>query len=99
MWISLAEQYIQQINGGGVPSIESSWTYICRQKAESSFEASRQNFSGEIAKELTLPVSERDLEQCVEFYAAKHRKELQKDLVDEADIEQNYLQQFDGHVQ
>tara|TARA_B110000285_G_C15116083_1_gene614168 strand:+ start:916 stop:1278 length:363 start_codon:yes stop_codon:yes gene_type:complete len=41
MWISLAEQYVQQINGGGVPSIESSWTYICRQKAETSFETSK----------------------------------------------------------
>ena len=28
-WIALAQQYIEAINGGTVPSIESSWTYIC----------------------------------------------------------------------
>tara|TARA_B110000285_G_C15116083_1_gene614169 strand:+ start:1312 stop:1620 length:309 start_codon:yes stop_codon:yes gene_type:complete len=45
-----------------------------------------------------LPVGERDLEQCIEFYAAKHTKDLKKDLMDETNIEQNYLQQFDVHV-
>lgn len=90
MWISLAEQYIQQINGGGVPSIESSWTYICRQKAQTSFENAKYNFNAELSKELTLPVSERVLEQCLEFYAAKFKADLQKDLVEEVDIEQNY---------
>ena len=29
LWIALTEQYIEAINGGTVPSIESSWTYIC----------------------------------------------------------------------
>lgn len=32
MWIELAQQYVEAINGGTVPSIESSWTYICQQR-------------------------------------------------------------------
>ena len=32
-FIHLAEQYIGALNSGSVPSIESSWTYICRSKA------------------------------------------------------------------
>ena len=32
-WIELAQQYIEAMNGNAVPSIESSWTYICRSRA------------------------------------------------------------------
>ena len=32
-WIELAQQYIEAMNGNAVPSIESSWTYICRSSA------------------------------------------------------------------
>ena len=33
-WMELAQQYVHAINDGTVPSIESSWTYICKQKAQ-----------------------------------------------------------------
>jgi len=32
-WIEMAEQYIEAINGRTVPTIENSWTYICRSRA------------------------------------------------------------------
>jgi len=34
IWIALLEQYLEAINSGTVPSIESSWTYICKNKAQ-----------------------------------------------------------------
>jgi hypothetical protein len=37
-WVAMAAQYIEAINGKTVPTIESSWTYICRSKAQSVFE-------------------------------------------------------------
>jgi hypothetical protein len=29
-WADLIESYVHTINEGGVPNIESSWTYICK---------------------------------------------------------------------
>lgn len=29
-WVELVQVYVQTINEGGVPNIESSWTYICK---------------------------------------------------------------------
>lgn len=37
-WIQMVEQYIGAINDGTVPSIESSWTYICLQRAEALYD-------------------------------------------------------------
>jgi hypothetical protein len=33
-WASLVEQYVQAINEGAMPDIQSSWSYICKQKAQ-----------------------------------------------------------------
>jgi len=62
MWISLAEQYVTAINDGTVPSIESSWSYICKQRAQQSLEKAKSSFKSEINSELVPPVNERDIE-------------------------------------
>ena len=61
LWIALAEQYIEAVNGGTVPSIESSWTYICQAKAQAQFEQMRSNFESALASALTLPMSDTEL--------------------------------------
>jgi hypothetical protein len=47
-WMALTQQYIDAINGGTVPSIESSWTYICKNKAQSQFEALKAEFESSL---------------------------------------------------
>lgn len=47
-WIQLVEQYINAINDGTVPSIESSWTYICRNKAQDQFESLKNEFENSL---------------------------------------------------
>lgn len=37
-WIKLVEVYVEAINEGAVPSIQSAWTYICKQGAEEALE-------------------------------------------------------------
>lgn len=37
-WIQLVEIYVNAINEGAVPSIQSAWTYICKQGAENALE-------------------------------------------------------------
>lgn len=29
LWIALIQQYLEALNNGSVPTIESSWSYIC----------------------------------------------------------------------
>jgi Guanylate-binding protein, N-terminal domain/Guanylate-binding protein, C-terminal domain len=43
-WIQLVEVYVQAINDGAVPSIQSAWTYICKQSANKAYEDGRQHF-------------------------------------------------------
>ena len=38
MWIELAEQYVNAINDGTIPSVESSWTYIQKQRARQFYD-------------------------------------------------------------
>lgn len=48
-WIQLVEVYVEAINEGAVPSIQSAWTYICKQGAEAAYEEARGRFEGEVA--------------------------------------------------
>ena len=48
-WIEMAEQYIEAINGNTVPTIESSWTYICRSRAQAIFEKAKVTLDEMIA--------------------------------------------------
>jgi hypothetical protein len=61
LWIALTEQYLVSINGGTVPSIESSWTYICQSKAQSQFEALKGDFEASLSADLNIPMNETEL--------------------------------------
>ena len=37
-WYALAEEYVNAINGGTFPNIESSWIYIQKAKARSLYD-------------------------------------------------------------
>lgn len=47
-WINLLKMYVNSINQGSVPNIESSWKYICKQRAESALHASKEAFEERI---------------------------------------------------
>jgi hypothetical protein len=36
-WLTLVELYVEAINTGAVPSIQSAWTYLCKQGAENAY--------------------------------------------------------------
>jgi hypothetical protein len=52
MWIELAKQYLEAINGGTVPSIESSWTYICKQRLANALDEAKKEFDKMIEQEV-----------------------------------------------
>jgi hypothetical protein len=47
-WAELVGSYVHTINEGGVPNIESSWTYICKAKAQQKLSESISAFEREI---------------------------------------------------
>ena len=83
LWIALVEQYIHAINDGTVPSIESSWTYICKNKAQSQFEKLKSEFEDGLTQDLTFPMAENDLNQCFEYHITKFSNQLTKEFANE----------------
>jgi len=63
-WISLLGLYVNAINNGTVPNIESAWTQICRNKAQAALSAVVDQFEKEIA-ELGNPVSQSEYEKSL----------------------------------
>jgi hypothetical protein len=65
MLYNLAHSYVEAINNGAVPSIESSWSYICKnqcQKAvEESFEIFERHFGEHFMK--NAPMYDDELNQ------------------------------------
>ena len=85
-WMALTQQYLDAMNSGGVPSIESSWTYICRSKAQAEFERLQADFEHSLQEEVTGPMADSDLTQCFEYLAERFRAELTKQFVGEPEI-------------
>jgi hypothetical protein len=63
-WIGLLGLYVNAINNGTVPNIESAWTQICRNKAQAALSAVVDQFEKEIA-ELGNPVSQSEYEKSL----------------------------------
>jgi hypothetical protein len=62
-WIALVELYVNAINNGVVPSIQSAWTSICRQAANQALEQAKATFEQELASFVVhLPMNQEDLE-------------------------------------
>ena len=86
LWIALVEQYLGALNNGTVPSIESSWTYICQNKGRELFEKLKADFEASLAKDVTGPMSEADLLQCFEFHSEKFKTDLTADFASESEF-------------
>lgn len=55
-WAGLLVLYVNAVNSGSVPNIESAWTQICRNKAQSALSLVVDQFEREV-QELGMPVS------------------------------------------
>lgn len=63
-WISLIQLYTQAFNEGRSPNIESSWHYICYQKAQQSLVQAAEQFEQSI-QTLQIPMSHSELDQTL----------------------------------
>ncbi len=46
-WASLVSQYVDAINEGAVPNIQSSWNYICRERASRTLDSCKHKFDAD----------------------------------------------------
>ena len=63
MLYNLAKSYVDSINAGAVPSIESSWSYICKNECQKAMMDAQQIFEKLFYDEYTerCPMVEADL--------------------------------------
>lgn len=99
MWMALVIQYIDAINGGTVPSIESSWSYICKHRFSQGVEELKRKFSSECDLDLAFPCSDEELEK----YLAFKQEKLAATLIGlvpgaERDLMEQYLKELGQHL-
>ena len=63
MLFNLAKSYVDSINKGAVPSIESSWSYICRNECQNAMRNALQVFEQRFYEEFTnrVPMPQEEL--------------------------------------
>lgn len=76
MFWNLITSYVQSINKGAIPSIESSWAYICKNECQKALEEAYDIFAQAISKELAGdgPFEDQELK---DFYSSAKKKAMQ----------------------
>lgn len=60
MLLELCENYTKSINEGGVPCIESAWSYICKNECQKAIKESIQHYELVMSKKLSPNSSSDD---------------------------------------
>ena len=60
-WVGLVQLYADAFNEGKVPNIESSWNYICKQRAQESLDSAIDIFEQQLTQ-VNIPCSTHELE-------------------------------------
>lgn len=65
MLAGLVQSYINSINSGIVPNIQSAWAYICQNECQKALEKSLKLFDSEILETFSIksPMYEHELEE------------------------------------
>lgn len=63
MLFNLAKSYVESINKGAVPSIESSWSYICRNECQNAMQNAVRAFEHRFYEEFNnrVPMPQEEL--------------------------------------
>lgn len=85
MFWNLLASYVQSINKGAIPSIESSWAYICKNECQKATEDSYDIFMREIQTEMEDggPFDDEELKSCFKNAKKKAIEHFQKVAVGE----------------
>ena len=84
MLATLAESYVHAINKGAVPSIDSAWTYICKQESQKAMEAAIMLGETEL-KEIVIPDDERSVKEQIKVIKRKVIAEFRRKNIGEGE--------------
>ena len=58
MFVELADSYVQALNQGEVPHLQSAWNNVCTSNCENSIRECLKMFEGRVSSEVQLPMGE-----------------------------------------
>ena len=93
MFTELLSSYVQMINDGAVPVIQSAWTYMCINECAKAVEQAKQNFLQKMKDtESQLPLSVHELNLLYKQYKESALKYIQDKAI--GDIDPKLLDKF-----
>lgn len=97
-WISLVEQYVNAINEGAVPNIQSSWIYICKQRASEGLDTCKEAFETEIEQTVQFPTNAQDLDQTLKELEEDISKKFSKLVKGDQEIVSEYQRELEDYL-
>ena len=64
--VTLCKGYMETINKGHIPNVESAWFYVCRSQGLKAVNLASRTLEEEISSILKNPMAIGDLEKCKE---------------------------------
>ena len=92
MFWNLMSSYVESINKGAIPSIESSWAYICKNECHKGLDESYDIFQRNMSEEMSSgsPFYEHELNDC--FNNSKKKALLFFNKIAVGDVKEEYLE-------
>ena len=92
-WAGLIKSYVEQINTGRVPNIESSWHNICQSRAQQGLTQAIEQFQREV-DQAVLPANVIEVEKLVQDAERTAIRDLKRELVGDQSLTQEIVAQF-----
>ena len=96
-WVNLLSLYVNAINNGNVPNIESAWVQICRNKAQSALSQVVDQFERDIS-EVEFPANQPEFEKTLTETERNAVRDLQKELNSEPNLLKEYMLQLKKYL-
>ena len=99
MLYNLAKSYVDSINAGAVPSIESSWSYICKNECQKAMQDAYQIFEKLFYDEFSerCPMLEGELKQIYKDAKTQAMNQFNQTAVGE--VKDNFYSQLKHQMQ
>ena len=92
-WAGLLASYVEQINTGNVPNIESSWHNICHERAQQGLAVALDQFQRELDAAV-MPQNVVDIEKLIEDSERTAERDLARELVGDESLQKEIIAQF-----
>lgn len=95
----LAKEYVNAINGGAVPNIESAWTYVCSAQKSKLKKDLVIEFESQLEEEIEskLPLEKKNLENILKSFKKKIKSKFEKNCLDK--ISEQEKEEFKKELQ